>query len=86
MLFLNTRIISSSDGRYGQNADLNVAELKSIMKNLIISERPQQTQAAVWATDLDKSIKKTDASTSTGGKLWAYQPKKSKSVKTFSLS
>ncbi|GMF39276.1 unnamed protein product [Phytophthora fragariaefolia] len=73
-------------GSYGDNADLNVAELKAIMKNLIIHDRPQKTQAAVWATDLDKSIKKVDASTQTeGGRVWAYQPKKKKSVKTFSL-
>ncbi|EGZ25222.1 hypothetical protein PHYSODRAFT_326275 [Phytophthora sojae] len=48
----------SSGGSYGDNSDLNVAELKAIMKNLIIHDRPQKTQAAVWATDLDKSTKK----------------------------
>jgi hypothetical protein len=58
MFFFNPRIISSSTGSYGDNADNNVAELKTIMKNLIIHDRPQQTQAAVWATDLDKSMKK----------------------------
>ncbi|EGZ11067.1 hypothetical protein PHYSODRAFT_337829 [Phytophthora sojae] len=46
-----------SGGSYGDNSDLNVAELKAIMKNLIIHDRPQKTQAAVWATDLDKSTK-----------------------------
>ncbi|GMF28189.1 unnamed protein product [Phytophthora fragariaefolia] len=86
MFFFNPRIISSSSGSYGDNADLNVAELKAIMKNLIIHDRPQKTQAAVWATDLDKSIEKVDASTQTeGGRVWAYQPKKKKTVKTFSL-
>ncbi|GMF57609.1 unnamed protein product [Phytophthora fragariaefolia] len=88
MFFFNPRIISSSGGSYGDNADLNVAELKAIMKNLIIHDRPQKTQAAVWATDLDKSIRKVDASTQTeGGRVWAYQPKKKKpnTVKTFSL-
>jgi ribonuclease HI len=96
MFFFNPRIISSSAGSYGDNADNNVAELKAIMKNLIIHDRPQKTQAAVWATDLDKSIRKVDASTQTeglrgfaGGKtqnLWAYQPKKkTKTVKTFKL-
>ncbi|GMF65761.1 unnamed protein product [Phytophthora lilii] len=73
-------------GSYGDNADNNVAELKAIMKNLIIHDRPQKTQAAVWATDLDKSIRKVDASTQTeGGRMWAYQPKKKKPVKTFAL-
>ncbi|GMF31619.1 unnamed protein product [Phytophthora lilii] len=62
---------------YGDNADNNVAELKAIMKNLIIHDRPQKTQAAVWATDLAKSIKNVDASTqSEGGRMWAYQPEK----------
>jgi hypothetical protein len=84
MFFFNPRIISSSAGSYGDNADNNVAELKSIMKNLIIHDRPQKTQAAVWATDLDKS--KMDASTQTeGGRMWAYQPKKKKTVKTFAI-
>ncbi|EGZ20524.1 hypothetical protein PHYSODRAFT_328632 [Phytophthora sojae] len=32
---------------YGDNSDLNVAELKAIMKNLIIHDRPQKTQAAL---------------------------------------
>ncbi|GMF37003.1 unnamed protein product [Phytophthora lilii] len=74
MFFFNPRVISSSGG----NADLNVAELKAIMKNLIIHDRPHKTQAAVWATDLDKSIRKVDASTQTteGDRAWAYQPKK----------
>ncbi|GMF18597.1 unnamed protein product [Phytophthora lilii] len=91
MSFFNPRIISSSAGSYGDNADNNVAELKAIMKNLIIHDRPQKTQAAVWATDLDKSIRKVDASTQTeGGRMWAYhyQPKKrakKKTVKTFAI-
>ncbi|GMF55388.1 unnamed protein product [Phytophthora fragariaefolia] len=73
----NPSIIKQLNGSYGDNADLNVAELKAIMKNLIIHDHPQKTQAAVWATDLDKSIKKVDASTQTeGGRIWAYQPKK----------
>ncbi|GMF34199.1 unnamed protein product [Phytophthora lilii] len=78
MFFFSPRIISSSGGSYGDNADLNVAELKAIMKNLIIHDRPQKTQAAEWATDLDKSIRKVDASTQTteGGSVWDYQPKK----------
>lgn len=87
MFFFNPRIISSSGGSSGDNADLNVAELKAIMKNLIIRDRPQQTQATVWTSDLDKSIKKTDASTQTeGGRVWVYQPKKKPmAVKTFAL-
>ncbi|GMF66002.1 unnamed protein product [Phytophthora lilii] len=67
MFFFNPRIISGSGGSYGDNADFNVAELKAIMKNLIIHDRPQKTQAAVWATDLDKSIRKVDASAQTTG-------------------
>ncbi|EGZ20669.1 hypothetical protein PHYSODRAFT_328761 [Phytophthora sojae] len=59
MFFFNSRTISSSGGSYGDNSDLNVAELKAIMKNLIIHDRPQKTQAAVWATDLHKSTKKS---------------------------
>ncbi|GMF66283.1 unnamed protein product [Phytophthora lilii] len=71
MFFFNPRIISSPGGSYGDNADLNVAELKAIMKNIIIHDRTQKTQAAVWATDLDKSIRKVDASTQTteGGRV-----------------
>lgn len=88
MFFLNPRIISQSAGGCGDVADLNIAELKSIMKNLIIRERPQTTQAAVWA---EAKIPKTaDASTQTtqtsGGRVWLYgHKKKTKSVKTFSL-
>jgi len=87
MFFFNPRIISASSGSYGDNADNNVAELKAIMTNLIIHDRPQKTQAAVWATDLDKSIRKVIASTQTeGGRMWAYQPKKkTKTVKTFAI-
>jgi len=88
MFFFNPRIISGTCGQYGDNADINIAELKSIMKNSIIHERPQQTQAAVWATDLDKFMKTADASTqTTGGRVWAYKPfkKTTKSVKTFKL-
>ncbi|KAL7679689.1 hypothetical protein Plhal304r1_c075g0162561 [Plasmopara halstedii] len=77
MFIFNPRIISSSGGRYGDNADLNVAELKAIMKNLTMHDRPQKSEAAVWATDLDKTLKKMDASTQTeGGKVWAYSNKK----------
>ncbi|GMF36573.1 unnamed protein product [Phytophthora lilii] len=74
----SNRLISDSEcGSYRDNADLNVAELKAIMKELIIKDCPQKTQAAVWATDLDKSIRKVDASTQTqGGRVWAYPPKK----------
>ncbi|KAJ8552420.1 hypothetical protein ON010_g10129 [Phytophthora cinnamomi] len=64
---LKSLTVDISSGSYGENADNNVAELKAIMKNLIIHDRPQKTQAAVWATDLDKSIKKVDASTQTEG-------------------
>ncbi|GMF16854.1 unnamed protein product [Phytophthora lilii] len=87
MFFFNPPIISSSGGSYGDNADLNVAELKAIMKNLIIHDRSPKTQAAVWATDVDKSLKKTDATTQTeGGKVWAYaSKKKTKVVKTFAI-
>jgi hypothetical protein len=75
MFFFNPRIISSTGGRYGDNADLNIAELKAIMKDLIIHDRPQQTQAAVWATDLNKPMKTVDAATqTTGGRVWAYKP------------
>jgi hypothetical protein len=84
MFFFNPRIITLSAGGYGENSDQNLVELKAIMKNLIISERPQQTQAAVWATDLDKPIKTTDATS--GERVWAYPTnKKTKTVKTFSL-
>jgi ribonuclease HI len=77
MFFFSPRIISSSSGSYGDNADNNVAELKATIWNLIIHDRPQKTQAAVWVTDSDKSIRKVDASTQTeGGRMWAYQPKK----------
>ncbi|EGZ08941.1 hypothetical protein PHYSODRAFT_339348 [Phytophthora sojae] len=58
-----------SGGSYGDNSDLNVAELKAIMKNLIIHDRPQKTQAAVWATDLDKSTKKLRDSSVVRGSL-----------------
>ncbi|KAL7681642.1 hypothetical protein Plhal304r1_c055g0140541 [Plasmopara halstedii] len=65
MLFFNPRVISSSAGSHGDNADLNAAELKAVMINLFILDRPQKNQAAVWAADLDKSIRKVNESTQT---------------------
>ncbi|CEG35980.1 hypothetical protein F444_20559 [Plasmopara halstedii] len=54
-----------SAGSHGDNADLNAAELKAVMINLFILDRPQKNQAAVWAADLDKSIRKVNESTQT---------------------
>ncbi|GMF40976.1 unnamed protein product [Phytophthora lilii] len=79
---LKSLSVDISAGSYGDNADLNVAELKAIIR-----DRQQKTQTAVWATDLDKSIRKVDASTQTeGGRVWAYtSKKKNKTVKTFAI-
>ncbi|EGZ13265.1 hypothetical protein PHYSODRAFT_335033 [Phytophthora sojae] len=75
-----------SGGSYGDNSDLNVAELKAILKNLIIHDRPQKTQVAVWATDLDKSTKKVEASTQTeGGRVWAEEHRVAKNNDFVSL-
>jgi ribonuclease HI len=45
MLFLNSRVIAASNGQYGDRADQNLAELRAILKGLIIRERKQSTQA-----------------------------------------
>jgi len=94
MFFLNPRTISASNSQYGDRADQNLAELRSIMKGLIIRERKQSTQGTAevstssapmtsWA-----STKKVDASTQTGGRIWAHSASRKKGpakVLTFSL-
>jgi len=93
MFFLNTRIIAGSNGQYGERADQNLAELRSIMKGLIIRERKQSTQATAEVSSNAASLttwastKKSDASTQTGGRIWAHSQtrKKGPQVKTFSL-
>jgi hypothetical protein len=94
MFFLNSRIIAGSNGQYGERADQNLAELRAIMKGLIIRERKQSTQAeaevssnAAPLTTWSSSSKKSDASTQTGGRIWAHSQtrKKGPQVKTFSL-
>jgi hypothetical protein len=89
MLVLNTKQFSKSGGLYNLQADQNLAELKSIMKDLIVKERPASHRPAVWASERSEYSKK-NASTQTdasGGRVWAYQPRKKKEVKvkTFAL-
>ncbi|KAL7687708.1 hypothetical protein Plhal304r1_c021g0074071 [Plasmopara halstedii] len=86
MFFFSHQIFSSSAGSYGDNTDLNVVE-KATMKKFTVHDRPQKPQAAVWATDLDKSIRKVDASTQIEGeKVWAFTSKKNnEAVKTFAI-
>ncbi|KAL7682117.1 hypothetical protein Plhal304r1_c051g0134111 [Plasmopara halstedii] len=93
MFFFNTHIIAKAGGSYGDNADLNVAELKAIMKNLVISDRPQKTQPTVWASDLDKralrapdgvfdprqTVKKVNATTQTDGRYHSFAGGKTQS-------
>ncbi|KAL8004737.1 hypothetical protein Plhal703r1_c09g0047861 [Plasmopara halstedii] len=58
--YYKSMFIPSSAGSYGDNADFNVVELNKIMKNIIIDDHPYKTHAAVWATGLDKSVRKVD--------------------------
>ena len=69
-------ILRSPAGTYGQEARENTAELKSIMKDLIINE-PSQTNTWAQAADEQES----------GGKLWARRggATRRKQVKTFSI-
>lgn len=94
MIFLNTNIISKTNGLYAQQAQENLKELKTIMKNLIIKDTPKDD--TVWATDKAATIKSDSSSqTVSGGNLWAqtgsyrrYSPikeKKSKKIPTFAL-
>lgn len=96
MIFINSRIVAASNGQYTGRADHNIAELKHIMKSLTIRERPATTQAnfepsqskANFATDQPPTswAKKKEASTQTGGRMWAGLPsKRTKQVKTFAL-
>ncbi|KAL7686415.1 hypothetical protein Plhal304r1_c027g0091371 [Plasmopara halstedii] len=55
MFFFNPRITSSSAGSYGDNADNNVAELKAIMKNLIIHDRPQNSGSCMGLISISQS-------------------------------
>jgi len=93
MLVIDTKQITKTGGLYNLQADQNLAELKAIMKDLIVKERPSSNRPAVWASDRTEYSKKnsstqTESSTNTsGGRVWAYQPRKKKepSVKTFKL-
>jgi hypothetical protein len=93
MLVIDTKQITKTGGLYNLQADQNLAELKSIMKDLIVKERPSSHRPAVWASERSE-YKKTTSSTQTdsssntsGGRVWAYQPRKKKEpkVKIFSL-
>lgn len=48
MIVLNSKMMLKSGGLYNLHADQNLAELKSMMKDLIIKEQPKN-QAAMWA-------------------------------------
>ncbi|ETN04200.1 hypothetical protein PPTG_23640 [Phytophthora nicotianae INRA-310] len=48
---LDPRIISKTSDLYQFQADKNLAELKSLMKDLIIKESPYQERPTVWASD-----------------------------------
>lgn len=90
MIFLNSRIIASSNGQYDGRADHNISELKAIMKGLTIRERPSTNQANFEPSVRTQAMpmtwaKKVESSTQTsGGRVWAGQ-KKTKQVKTFAL-
>ncbi|ETK79811.1 hypothetical protein L915_14355, partial [Phytophthora nicotianae] len=51
MLVLDPRIISKTSGLYQFQAYKNLAELKILMKDLIIKESPYQERPTVWASD-----------------------------------
>jgi hypothetical protein len=100
MFFLNPHLIAGSNGIYGEQANQNLAELRAIMKGLIIRERPQTSQAnhnISWASDSKAvELKDTKDSTSqTGGRIWAHTgvyrtnyvaaKKKGPTIKTFAL-
>ncbi|KAE9205698.1 hypothetical protein PF002_g20241 [Phytophthora fragariae] len=91
MLVLNTNLITKTGGLYNLQADQNLTELKTIMKDILVKERPTG-----YATAISADSKPTTATVSTqtapaGGRLWAktgvYGPRKKKEprVKTFAL-
>jgi hypothetical protein len=95
MLVLNTNLITKTGGLYNLQADQNLTELKSIMKDILVKDRGTPYTTALWASD-NKTVPtvKVESSTQTpaaGGRLWArtgvYGPRKKKEprVKTFSL-
>lgn len=84
MIILRPLIITRSPaGTYGQEARENTAELKKIMKDLIIDE-PAQKNTWAQAADDDNISRDRDNS---GGKLWARRggATRRKQVKTFSI-
>jgi predicted TIM-barrel fold metal-dependent hydrolase len=69
MIFLNTNIISKTNGLYAQQAQKNLKELKAIMKNLIKNTPKDDT---IWGSDKTATIKSSSSSqTQAGGNLWA---------------
>ncbi|KAJ8563805.1 hypothetical protein ON010_g7543 [Phytophthora cinnamomi] len=97
MLVLDPKNISKSAGLYNLDADHNLTELKSIMKDLLVKEVPSRDRPSVWASDSKPYSKKTvstqtDASgeewekhsDKAGSGVWAYKKRK-KNVRTFAL-
>ncbi|KAJ8571721.1 hypothetical protein ON010_g5114 [Phytophthora cinnamomi] len=71
MLVLDPRNISKSGGLYNLNADHNLTELKSIMKDLLVKEVPSRNRPTVWATDSKPYSKKTvSTQTDASGEQW----------------
>ncbi|GMF12177.1 unnamed protein product [Phytophthora lilii] len=78
MLVIDPKLISKPGGLYNLQADQNLAELKSIMKDIIVNERPSSSKPSPW-TDLTVPTKKdastnTTVSSSSGDREYAYPP------------
>ncbi|KAE9106521.1 hypothetical protein PF006_g21346 [Phytophthora fragariae] len=72
-------------------ADQNLTELKAIMKDILVKERPTGYTTAIWADNKPTTATVSTQTAPAGGRLWAktgvYGPRKKKEprVKTFAL-
>ncbi|KAE9282687.1 hypothetical protein PR003_g27341 [Phytophthora rubi] len=72
-------------------ADQNLTELKAIMKDILVKERPTGYATAIWADNKPTTATVSTQTAPAGGRLWAktgvYGPRKKKDprVKTFAL-
>ncbi|KAE8994598.1 hypothetical protein PF011_g16673 [Phytophthora fragariae] len=76
---------------YNLQADQNLTELKAIMKDILVKERPTGYTTAIWADNKPTTATVSTQTAPAGGRLWAktgvYGPRKKKEprVKTFAL-
>ena len=81
ILILNRKQIRKNAGLYNLHSKNNLVELKNILKDLTLKEVPDDQRPAEWSYPKQTA----NASTQTGGNVWAYSRSKKNKVKTFAL-